>query len=90
MRKRIKKFHCSLFVAFMSISISFDTEARVRREVAEATLPYLMEAAGIPGDEEDTEHIGEDKTTVKANEGWYKKEKIQAILSMIYTDKGQQ
>lgn len=67
----------------MSIGINFDTEARVTREVAEATLPYLMEAAGIPGDA----HSG---TTKRANASEYEDNKIQAILSMIYTDEGQQ
>ncbi len=90
MKKCIRKLLYSSLVAFISIGINFNAEARVTKEVAEATLPYLMETAEIPGDEEDTEHIGDAKTTVKANESWYKKDKIQAILSMIYTDEGQQ
>ena len=67
----------------MSIGANFDTEARVTREVAEAVLPYLMEAAGIPGDP----HSG---TTKKANVWEYESIKIQSILSMIFTDEGQQ
>ena len=54
-----------------SIGIISDTEARVTREVAEATLPYLMEAAGIPGEQRTSKHQA-------------------AIISMIYTDEGQQ
>lgn len=87
---KIKKLFYSVFMAFISIGVNSDIEARVTKEVAEATLPYLMEAAGIPGDAEDVEHAGEEKTTVKANAVWYAKSKIIAILDMIYTDEGQQ
>lgn len=47
MRKHIKKLLCSSFIAIMSVGC-FNAESRVTREVAEATLPYLMEAVGIP------------------------------------------
>ena len=47
---KIKKLFYSSLVAFIGIGINSDIEARVTKEVAEATLPYLMEAAGIPGD----------------------------------------
>lgn len=82
MKKRTKKLLCFSLIASMSIGC-FNTEARVTKEVAEAVLPYLMEAAGIPGDT----HSG---TTKKANASEYEGSKIQAILSMIYTDEGQQ
>lgn len=39
-----------------SIAISSNTEARVTKEVAEVTLPYLMEAAGIPAEQRTKEH----------------------------------
>ena len=45
---KIKKLFYSVFVAFISIGVNSDIEARVTKEVAEVTLPYLMEAAGIP------------------------------------------
>lgn len=48
MKKCIRKLLYSSLAALVSIGINFNAEARVTREVAEATLPYLMEAAGIP------------------------------------------
>lgn len=89
MKRVFRRLACCSFLGIASIGY-FDVEARVTKEVAEAVLPYLMEAAGIPGDVEDTSHTGEEKTTVKANALWYAKSKITAILNMIYTDKGQQ
>ena len=67
----------------MSIGTNFDTEARVTREVAEATLPYLMKAAGIP---EDTRPNPDPSPTVPC----YDQAKQEAIISMIYTNDGQQ
>lgn len=80
---KIKKLFYSVFVAFISIGVNSDIEARVTKEVAEATLPYLMEAAGIPGDPDEA-------GAVSAKEMKYKNVKIKAILDMIYTDEGQQ
>ncbi len=77
MKKCIKKLLFSAIVVFMGININFNANARVTREVAEATLPYLMEVAKIPGDEEDTEHQETEKTTVKAKECWYKTSHFQ-------------
>ncbi len=85
MKKIFKRLVCCSFLSIASIW-SFNAEARVTKEVAEAVLPFLMEAAGIPGDTEDKEG----KSTEKAKEIHYKKDKIQAILNMIYTDEGQQ
>ena len=82
MKKIFRKLACCSFLSIASIGC-FDAEARVTKEVAEAVLPYLMEAAGLDGDE-DVEGA------VSAKEKKYKKEKIQAILDMIYTDEGQQ
>lgn len=82
MKKRVKQLLYSSLAAFISIIVNFDTEARVTREVAEAALPYLMEAAGIPSD-------ADEENVVLAKEVKYKKDKIQAILNMIYTDEGQ-
>lgn len=45
---KIKKLFYSALVAFIGIGVNFDTEARVTKEVAEATLPYLLEIAGLP------------------------------------------
>lgn len=58
-------FTCALAV------FSGDTSARVTKEVAEAVLPYLMEAAGIPQTQQTSDHQA-------------------AVISMIYTDEGQQ
>ncbi|MCR5225325.1 MAG: hypothetical protein K6C34_04545 [Alphaproteobacteria bacterium] len=80
---KIKKLFYSALIAFIGIGVNPDIEARVTKEVAEATLPYLMEAAGIPGDVPSS-------TTKRANLSEYEDTKIQAILNMIYTDEGQQ
>lgn len=48
MKRHIKKLLYPLLIAFISICINFNIEARVTKEVAESTLPYLMEAVGIP------------------------------------------
>ena len=82
MKKYIKKLFYSSVIALVGAEINFDTEARVTREVAEATLPYLMEAAGIHGDPDE-------EGVIRAKETKYKNVKIKAILDMIYTDEGQ-
>ena len=82
MKKIFRRLACCSFLSIASIGC-FDAEARVTKEVAEAVLPYLMEAAGIEGDQ----HSG---TTRRANKAEYENNKIQAILNMIYTDDGQQ
>ena len=56
MKKRIKKLLCFSFIAFMSIGVNFDTEARVTREVAEIVLPDLMEHVGIPTTQQTKQH----------------------------------
>ena len=56
MRKHIKKLLCSSLIAIMSIGC-FNAESRVTREVAEATLPYLMEAVGIPSAQRTSAHV---------------------------------
>lgn len=57
MKKCIKKLLYSSLVAFISIGINFNAETRVTREIAEATLPYLMEAVGIPQAQRTPAHI---------------------------------
>lgn len=81
MKNIIRKLICYSFLGIASV-LCFNADARVTKEVAEAALPYLMEFAKIP------EGTGGD--VVQANEGKYAKNKINAILNMIYTDKGQQ
>lgn len=81
MKNIIRKLICYSFLGIASV-LCFNADARVTKEVAEAALPYLMEFAKIPEDKEGD--------VVQANEKKYTKEKIQAILDMIYTDKGQQ
>ena len=90
MENSIKKLLCSTIIAFVSIGVNFNTNARVTREVAEATLPYLMEAAGIPEDSRE-EKQGEESTnpTTQGKTPYYSSDKTKAILSMIYTDAGQ-
>ena len=83
MRKHIKKLLYSSLVVFMSIGMHLTVEARVTREVAEATLPYLMKAAGMPEDA----HPNPDPNP---NVPFYSQNKLNAIISMIYTDAGQQ
>ena len=51
MKKIFRKLACCSFLSIASIGC-FDAEARVTKEVAEAVLPYLMEAAGLDGDED--------------------------------------
>lgn len=82
MKKIFRKLACCSFLSIASIGC-FDAEARVTKEVAEAVLPFLMEAAGIPGDPDE-------EGVVSAKEAKYKNVKIKAILDMIYTDDGQQ
>jgi len=82
MKKIFRKLACCSFLSIASIGC-FDAEARVTKEVAEAVLPYLMEAAGIEGDQHSD-------STRMANKAEYENNKIQAILDMIYTDEGQQ
>ena len=79
MKKRIKKLFYSSLIVIMSIGC-FNAEARVTREVAEATLPYLMEAVGIPQDA---------RPNPTPNVPYYSQVKRDAIISMIYTDAGQ-
>lgn len=80
MKKIFRRLACCSFLSIASIGC-FDAEARVTKEVAEAVLPYLMEAAGI---EEDIGPRNQD------GKPYYLHNKIQAILDMIYTDEGQQ
>lgn len=81
MRTYFKKLFYSSAISLICVGINFDTEARVTKEVAEAVLPYLMKAAGI---EEDPRPDSAPATP------YYAPEKLKAILSMIYTDEGQQ
>ncbi len=83
MKMRIKKLLYSSLATLISIGINFNTEARVTKEVAEAVLPYLMSAAGIHEDA----RPNPDPTP---NVPYYSKAKRDAIISMIYTDEGQQ
>ena len=55
MKKAIRRLVCCAFLSIASIGC-FDADARVTREVAEAVLPYLMEAAGIPREQKTAEH----------------------------------
>ena len=80
MKKSFVKFIMSITLT-CALSANH-SEARVTKEVAEAALPYLMEAAGIPDDKHS-------ETTKKANQKEFENAKIQAILHMIYTDAGQ-
>ena len=81
MKNIFRKLACYSFLSITSIGC-FEVEARVTKEVAEAVLPYLMEAVGIDSDKGSA-------TTKKANKAEYENDKIQAILNMIYTDEGQ-
>lgn len=47
MRKRIKKFLYSLLVAFISIGISFNTEARLPKYMAQRAAELLIEKSGL-------------------------------------------
>lgn len=74
----------------------FDAEARVTKEVAEAVLPYLMKAAGIPEDPSlsspsmITSSSSSSSSSRATHVPSYSAEKQKAILDMIYTDEGQQ
>lgn len=72
---KIKKLFYSVLVAFISIGVNFDTDARVTREVVEATLPYLMKVAGI----EEAPRPAPASATP-----YYAPEKRGAIIDMIY------
>jgi hypothetical protein len=71
--KRTSFWKSLIAAVTITLSIFSHTEARVTREVAEATIHYLLEAVGIPA------------TGVQATDD----ARRDAIVHMIYTDAGQ-
>jgi hypothetical protein len=63
-----------IIAALMTLGVACNTEARVTKEVAEATILFLLEAVGIP------------PTGVPATDN----ARRDAIVRMLYTDAGQQ
>lgn len=71
--KKTKFWKYLITASTIMLGITSATEARVTREVAEATIPYLLEAVGIPSSGvPDTDTARRD-----------------AIVHMLYTDDGQ-
>lgn len=71
--KRTSFWKSLIAVVTIILGIFCNTEARVTREVAEATIPYLLEAVGIPP------HANGAVNTARRD----------AIVHMLYTDAGQ-
>lgn len=74
-------------VAVIMLGTSCNTEARVTREVAEATIPYLLEAVGIPPAAASADGVEPGITAEEAQATNIARR--DAIVHMLYTDDGQ-
>jgi hypothetical protein len=56
-------------IGIIAFGIAFNTEARVTREVAEATIPYLLEAVGIPQNQQTPAQRNAVRDMIYTNDG---------------------
>ncbi|MBR1735235.1 MAG: hypothetical protein IJ730_07345 [Alphaproteobacteria bacterium] len=88
MKKTFLKFITSVTIGVYALSANY-SEARVTKEVAEAALPYLMEAAEVPRKQRTKEHRDAIISMIYTNVGqaemvkWVKTGKFPKSLNMF-------